>query len=273
MNSKNVNLEDVVLRNGHGWQVPILHASHVNLKNVRVISPLTSNTDGINPDASTDVVLDNVVICSGDDAVTVKATNFGTWLRKKVNNIRVQNSILLTMKSALKIGTETRAEKFSDIVFRNNDILISDRAFTIYIRDGTTVENVKFIDNRVEKAGGLREDHDRIIDIAIDRRDEAIWQHPRWKEVRDNPGKLRHVVFRDIQVNTENSLFLNEDGACRIKGFNESNNIEDIQFSNFFVNRRIITNPSTQITVGKKNHKVPFAKIDGEFTKNITFLE
>ncbi|HKJ68858.1 MAG TPA: glycosyl hydrolase family 28 protein [bacterium] len=73
-NSENVVVEDVVVRNGDGWMCPILYCEKVLFRHVRVISPITSNTDGINPDSSVEVEIDGCFVCSGDDPLVVKAT-------------------------------------------------------------------------------------------------------------------------------------------------------------------------------------------------------
>ncbi len=174
----------------------------------------------------------------------------------------------LTMKSALKIGTEIRARRMADVLFENNDVLYSDRAFTIYIRDGAAVENVVFRNNRVEVFGGLRDDRNRILDIEIDQRDEAIWQHPRWEEVKNNPGTLRNLLFEDTFVSTSESRYLE---PSQITGYNRENSIENVTFRNFRINRKKITKPGESIPVGKTGNTIPWLEIDTETAQNIVF--
>jgi len=268
--SRDVTVEDIVIRNTTGWMFPILHCENVTVKNTRVISPITSNTDGINPDSSINVTLDGNFICSGDDSVAVKATNFGMWLRDEIKNIRVVNNVMLTLKSSLKIGTETQSRHIHDIVFANNDILMADRAFTIYLRDGALVENVIFRNNRVEMAGGLRDDRDRIIDIEISTRKDDIWRSPRFNEAIENPGSIRNVLFENTTVSTKDSRYLI---PSRISGHNKANMVSDVIFRNFTVNGQKIVDSSVSIGVGNTPRTITFMKVETETTRNITFQQ
>jgi polygalacturonase len=105
-------------------------------------------------DSCVEVTLDRIFIVSGEDSVTVKATNFGMRLHNSIKKIRVIKNVMMTVNSSLKIGTETQARHIHDILFENNDILTADHAFTLCLRDGALIENVIFHNNRVEMADG-----------------------------------------------------------------------------------------------------------------------
>ena len=267
-NSKHITVKDIVLRNTTGWMFPILYCEDILVQNIRLFSPITANTDGINPDCSVDVTLNGNFIVTGDDAVAVKATNFGKHIRDEIRDIRIINNVMLTMKSALKIGTETQARLIHDILFENNDVLLSDRAFTIYLRDGALVDRVIFRNNRVEMAGGLRDDKNRIVEINISTRGDDIWRTPDFSYKEDHPGQIRFVLFENTSVNTKESLYLS---TSKISGFDESNNVRNITFRNFRVNGNKIKNPADMISFGKDTKKTPFLSVDQETTENIQF--
>lgn len=268
MASKNVTVRDVTLRHGHGWMFPILNSEHVRVHNVKLLSAITSNTDGINPDSSTDVIIDGAFVVTGDDPIVVKSTNFGMQLRPEVRDVVIKNNTVMTVKSALKIGTETRSDRYNNILFKNNDIVTSDRAFVIYLRDGATMENIYFNNNRVEQAGGISDDQNRIFDIAISNRDRrVIWQIPGWDLRKENPGRIRNLIFEDISIDTEGSQFLIE---SRVTGYNKTNNIDGITFRNIVVDGTLISDQETEITVsGGKSIK--FIDIDRRTVRNIWF--
>jgi polygalacturonase len=267
--SENITFQDITLRHGHGWMFPILHSKHIRVNNVKVISPITSNTDGLDPDSSTDVVIDGAFVVSGDDAIVLKSTNFGNRLRKTVRDVTVKNSTLLTVKSALKIGTETRSERYTNIVFDNNSIVTADRAFVIYLRDGALIENIYFTNNTVEGAGGIRDNNNRIFDIVISQRDrDVIWQHPDWSEkMRDNPGRIRNLLFENIAINTDGTHFLSE---SQIRGFDSANNIDRVAFRGITLNGEQVTDPEMIINFGE-NQSAQLLDIDYETVHNIWF--
>ncbi len=68
----------------------------------------------------------------------------------EVSEITVKNCVFLTRKSALKVGTESRGTVFKNILFENNDVIMSDRGMALYCSDGATYENIQYKNNRFE---------------------------------------------------------------------------------------------------------------------------
>ena len=268
MASDDITIRDVTLRHGHGWMMPILNSENINISNINLISTITSNTDGINPDASENVTIKDNFIVSGDDAIAVKSTNFGNQLRGEVRDIVVADNTIMNVKSALKIGTETRSNRYDNIHFRNNDILTTDRAIVIYLRDGATIENIYFSNNNVEQAGGITDDNNKIIDIEISKRDrEVIWQRPQWEKYKNNPGKIRNLVIENINISTDNTHFLE---ASKIQGFNKENNISGVTIRGIRVNGKKVKSPKMKI-YNEGDDSINFLDIDHNTVKNIWF--
>jgi hypothetical protein len=173
------------------------------------------------------------------------------------------------MKTSLKIGTETQAHRIHDILFEDNDVLFADRAFSIYIRDGAVVEDITYRNNRVEVAGGLRSDKERIVDISISERGDDIWRNSRWRWAAENPGRLRSVLFEDIVVSTRESRYLK---SSRIEGRRApDNDVAGLTFRNFRVNGTRIEGASQAIDLGTGGTSLPFAVVDPETTRDIIF--
>jgi hypothetical protein len=123
-----------------------------------------SNTDGINPDSSRQILIEDVFFYCGDDAVAVKSTD-REGVFQGVSDITVRDSIILTKKSALKIGTETHAREMKDILFIDNQVIECDRGMSIYVRDGAHVHGVRFIGNRFES--GYLDYQQKLIDFEV----------------------------------------------------------------------------------------------------------
>jgi hypothetical protein len=124
------------------------------------------------------------------------------------------------------------------------------------------------VNNRVEAAGGLKGEKDRIIDIGISTRDEDIWRNPRWEQALQNPGRIRNVLFENIEVSTTESHFLR---PCRIEGHDPSNSIESVVFRNFRVNGEAVTSATRQITIGDSGGTINFMEMDPQTTQGISF--
>jgi len=151
LNSKNVTLDGIMLRDPPSWNTHILHSEDVIIRNIKMLNDIyVSNTDGFDPDASRRVLIEKCFAYCGDDNVAVKSTGTLGYLQD-VFDITIRNNVFLTKKSALKVGTESNADVMKDITFENNDVLEADRSMTLYCYDGASYENIRFINNRFER--------------------------------------------------------------------------------------------------------------------------
>lgn len=177
--SRDVAIEDVLLRDAAAWTVHLLASSDVALANVRVLNDRDNlNTDGIDPDMCSGVRIDRAFVYTKDDAVCVKASRNGE-LSGGVRDVRVTGSVLSARDAALKIGSETDATRIEDVVFEDCWVFESGRAMSVVVRDGATVERVAFrrivvdrgVDHLVEQVIGVREPEERlgvIRDLAFE---------------------------------------------------------------------------------------------------------
>lgn len=154
INSSDILIEGVMLRDPGSWNSQILLCRDVTIRNVKLLNDMQiSNTDGFDPDASTNVLIENCFARCSDDNVAIKTTGYSGYLGD-VDGIVVRGCVFITKKSSLKIGTETRGSAMKNIVFEDNDVLMSDRGMAVYVADGALVENVLYSNNRFEKYTG-----------------------------------------------------------------------------------------------------------------------
>lgn len=150
ISSKNINIEGVIAKNPGSWNTQIRFSEIVNLRNVKLLNDATlSNTDGFDPDASSRVVIENCFAYCGDDNVAIKVTDAKGPV-KKTSDITVKGCVFLTRKSSLKVGTESRGTSISNVLFEDNDVIMSDRGMALYCSDGAAYENIRYINNRFE---------------------------------------------------------------------------------------------------------------------------
>lgn len=179
--SSAIVVEDVLFRNAAAWSLHVVASSDVRFDRVKVINDRTNlNTDGIDPDMSTDVVIDRAFIYTGDDAICVKATGIGD-LAGDPARITATNNLVSSVDAALKVGTESAASTFSDIVFENNHVFDTGRAMSVVVRDGATYERLTFRGVRV----GPNVDH--LVEQVIGVRDPAA-----------DLGAIRDLTFDDV---------------------------------------------------------------------------
>jgi polygalacturonase len=181
--SKNIEISEVMLRNSAAWTLHLLASQNIKISNLKIINDRsTLNTDGIDPDMTSDVEIENSFIYTKDDAICIKATR-NSELSGNSNNILVQNNVVSSVDAALKLGTESDAQLFSNISFKNNAVFDSNRALSVVVRDGALYDSIEF--DGVE----VGENVTHLIEQVIGRREPA--------EVK---GNIRNLVFKNISA-------------------------------------------------------------------------
>lgn len=160
--SRNLKIEDVFLREAGVWCVHLIESSDVHVANVKLISmtraeaPLGAdeagdfyggNTDGFDPDNSSGVLIENCFISCDDDPIAVKLRN-GT--RRDMADITFRNNVVWTMCSALKIGTEVTEKTLRNVTFENNDVVHADVGIAVWAWRGGTIDGAAWINNHFE---------------------------------------------------------------------------------------------------------------------------
>lgn len=118
---EDVRIEGVTLRNSPAWTLHLLACSRATIRGMTLRGAVHgSNTDGVDVDACSDVLLEDCDIQTGDDALCLK--NTGTWgLARPSRRIHARRCRLASTTHGFTIGTETRAG-FEDIVLENSSI-------------------------------------------------------------------------------------------------------------------------------------------------------
>ncbi|KAK4791060.1 hypothetical protein SAY86_031473 [Trapa natans] len=110
MNSQNVLISNLTFRDSPFWTVHPVYCSNVVIKDMTILAPLTApNTDGIDPDSSTNVCIEDCYIESGDDLVAVKSgwDHYGMSMARPSSNITIRRVSGTTPTcSGVGIGSE-----------------------------------------------------------------------------------------------------------------------------------------------------------------------
>ena len=107
-NSTNTELADVTLANSAFWTLHPVYSRGVHVHGVTIDAACdSSNTDGIDPDSSSDVLVENVTIGCGDDHIAIKSgmDAAGRSFGMPSTNITVRNATLLCGRG-ISIGSE-----------------------------------------------------------------------------------------------------------------------------------------------------------------------
>ncbi|GLU16664.1 hypothetical protein SLE2022_330840 [Rubroshorea leprosula] len=92
MNSTGVVISNLTFLNSPFWTIHPVYCSHVIIQNVTILAPLDSpNTDGIDPDSSEDICIENCYISTGDDLIAIKSgwDEYGVFFGRPSRNITI----------------------------------------------------------------------------------------------------------------------------------------------------------------------------------------
>lgn len=143
---KNVLIEGIQLIESAFWTLHLQWCDQVFVRGLHITSSATDgvNSDGLDIDGCSRVVVSDCIIDTGDDALCLKTTG-SPQKSKPCEDIVISNCILRSSSAALKIGTESYAD-FRRIAVSNCVINGANRGITMIIRDGGHVSDVSFSD-------------------------------------------------------------------------------------------------------------------------------
>ncbi|KAL6979472.1 hypothetical protein U1Q18_021135 [Sarracenia purpurea var. burkii] len=110
MNSQSIIISNVVFKNSPFWNIHPVYCSNVVIQHVTILAPSDSpNTDGIDPDSSYRVCIEDSYISTGDDLVAVKSgwDEYGIAYGRPSNDITIRRVTGSSPFAGIAIGSET----------------------------------------------------------------------------------------------------------------------------------------------------------------------
>lgn len=115
-----IEIKDITIQNSPMWTTHISMSTNVWIHDATILAPSSShNTDGIDIDCSSNVLIENVYISNGDDCVCMKSGKnwFGRTYGKPTQNVIVRNSVFGT-GHGITVGSEMSAGVYN-VTFEN----------------------------------------------------------------------------------------------------------------------------------------------------------
>ncbi|KAH1107322.1 hypothetical protein J1N35_011090 [Gossypium stocksii] len=110
VNSRGIVISNVIFRNSPFWNIHPVYCSDVVIRYVTILAPPDSpNTDGIDPDSSSNVCIEDSFISTGDDLVAVKSgwDEYGIAYGHPSSYITVRRVTGSTPFAGVAVGSET----------------------------------------------------------------------------------------------------------------------------------------------------------------------
>jgi polygalacturonase len=190
---REVRLEGFTIRHADSWSIHLRQCTDVLVREVVILNRLDRiNTDGIVPDGSQRVRIENCRIVAGDDAIVLKAASADT----ECSDILIVGCDLESATSGLKIGTETAGD-VRRVTVRDTTVRSAPVGFALMLKDGGTVEDVQLDNVRLGTTLSALHGGEFPVFVDVERRHS------------DSPlGTVRRLTFRGLEIASGSGLLL-----------------------------------------------------------------
>lgn len=186
-NCQNVELENFTIKDSPMWTIHLVGCVNVSITGVKIDNNLSwPNTDAIDIDSCSKVLINNCTISTADDGVCIKTTKKSE--PQVCDDVTITNCSIVSFSSAFKIGTETYYD-ISNVLVSDCKFINSNRGLGILSRDGGNISHIsmKNIDLECLSSPACHWGKADPVHISVRHRDPAIL-----------PGKVSYVTIDGI---------------------------------------------------------------------------
>jgi pectate lyase len=149
-NCREVRVSHVRITNAPFWTLHFADCENVHLTSATITGNLLfPNNDGVDITSCRNVLVDDCIIETGDDAVVVTGYDHHfdlpgyQYLKHPCENVTVSNCTLVSRSSGIRVGGFDQ-NPMRNLVFSNITITNSNRGIGLFARDAGGIENVLF---------------------------------------------------------------------------------------------------------------------------------
>jgi len=221
-----LSIHDVTFKNSAYWCLHLVGCSNVSIAGVKIYNDLKiRNSDGIDLDHSSNVLIKDCDIESGDDCICFKTrreyAEYGP-----TEHVVVSGCSLTSTSCAIKLGSEN-VDAIRDILVHDCTIRSSNRGIGLQNRDEGRMQDINFKNISVE--GRLFDDvwwgKAEPISVTVYKRAASKGKDANVRfakgQTEGNVGAISRVTFSGISCRSENGIFVG----------GESDKVHGIEFS------------------------------------------
>ncbi len=253
--SRNVLIQGITIRNPACTFIFSASSEYVTVYNVKLLPDLSVVLfDGMDPDSSRHITIENVFNYAYDDNTAVKNAGWYVGQPGNTEDIVVKNSVYLGELASLKLGTETEADYKRNVTFENIDVISTDLAMDIINCDTAIVENIYYRNIRIEEiiTSWYRQ---FLLEVVLIQRNWGPGSPP-------PTGQIRNIFFQNCSA-LAHSPKLNHPEYNPIAGYDQDVRVSNVLFDNFHIEGELITSAEQgHINIGNYVDNVTFTSSD-----------
>jgi hypothetical protein len=250
---RQVTIDGPVLRDPHIWCLSTFGCEDVQISNVKTIGLWRYNSDGVDICNSRNVVVRHCFVRSFDDSLVVKGMRYCSDLPNK--NILFEDCVVWNdWGRALELGAETSAPEFSQVTFRDCDIIHAAQiALDVQHGDRPTIKDVTFERIRLEVddvclAPQIQNGRDATYSENTNYCPQffcLVFHHGPWSFDKEF-GMMRDIMVRDCSISGKKIP------SSSLNGLDEAHDIKGVTFLNLQINGKVVKSlEEAQIKVGQ----------------------
>ncbi len=263
VNCSNVLIDGVILRDSSWWSISAFNCVGLDYQNVKTIGMWKYNTDGFDFVNSRHVHVSDCFLRNFDDVIVLKGMRVFNIRNGEQVPLRYEEHRSLPMNvqhylvercviwcdwgGSLEIGAETVADEYSDIVFRDIDIIRNaDGGMRIHSGDRAVIHDVTYSDIRVEYSGYDRpsvmqtsddmryapEDKPALPPVICGWMYRGVWTDDMLF------GNIYDVAFRNIRVLADDGIPV---PAVRFDSADDTHRFDGITIDGLYFNGKRLT--------------------------------
>ena len=251
---ENITISGPICMDASTWSIKTFGCTHVLVEDVKLIGFWRYNADGIDFCNCQDVELRNSFLRCFDDCIVIKG--YQPCDVQPNDNIRISRCVVwCDWGSALEFGAETYADSFTNISFRDIDVIrASGVAMRVQNCDRADISNVLYEDIRVEydPSGELTPLYQSEPDMVYTNKNPGYLPplmytciNPTIYTHDENRGKIHDILYRNISVTAPAMP------PSSFSGFDKDHQTSGVRIENLTLNGKPVTTlEDANVTIG-----------------------
>ncbi len=217
VNCRDVSISDLTITEPPSWTIHYIYSNNISCHNLNIVTYGIRNSDGIDPDSSTDSYIFNCVFDNGDDCIAIKSGKNpeGFLIAKPTKNVRITNCDFIR-GHGISIGSEMSGGV--------SDVLVQDCKAGALI-NGLQIKGTK------ERGGFVR--NVTVVDCQL----LKITVFSKLNYNNDGEGAPEPPIFENfVFKNIDLSKASVKEAVININGFKDpAHRLRNVSFSNMLM--------------------------------------